>query len=663
MTSTKTVAHFVPKALTPTAEQTAIQISPARVAIVEANAGAAKTTVLALRMAEAWTRGTRAEQIFALTYTDAACVALRGALKKIGVPAAVVQQMRIQTFEAFSTQVLAELEGGKVPVYTEAEQFSPLIWEAVQQVAEHPDARWRSELLMPTLGDHGMTDAFLQQGEILKGTLRDVLQRDEQAVSPDYADSIGTEYTQLKIYLAFERIRCANPEKPAFRGPQDATYDLARLLHGGESVLHTLSWPQAVKVLVVDEMHDMNQAMFTLLQALLASNRCFFCGVGDIDQVIHKATGADAQFMRSALEEHSTHTVQRYPLTHSFRFSPAVAKLAGAVARNKPYASLAPHATTVAVHSYTDNADCARQVVAAAQHWKAQPKGKMDAFAVLLRHPHQSVQIENALITAGIPYTTQGFDSYVQRPEVLLLRGLLAVATDDLASITGEQTRKNILRALVFFAESHIQVDGREHESQQDLLDDAVRTVAVAPTFLKSFFENQVLRNAPPSTRKRLQAAVDTIRSHTGAGLLAAVLAALHAPSLVRNVLTSTRRRVEAESNLAWLAQAAEGFASPARFFQHLNTTEQKQQASAKDKAASLLIASITSVKGLEFDAVLLPYLAQGEFPDPHGDADEELNTLYVGITRARRALTVYTQAERPGGFSGFCKPPAPLAG
>jgi DNA helicase-2/ATP-dependent DNA helicase PcrA len=401
---------------------------------------------------------------------------------------------------------------------------------------------------------------------------------------------------------------------------------------------------------VVDEMHDMNQAMFTLLRGLLASNRCFFCGVGDIDQVIHKATGADAQFMRAALAEHSSHAVQRYPLTHSFRFSPAIAKLAGKVAA-KPYASLAPHTSTVAVQHYTDNADCAAQVVAAAQQWKAQPKAKMDAFAVLLRHPHQSVQIENALITAGIAYTTRGFDSYVQRPEVLLLRGLLAVATDDLGSITAEQTRKNILRALVFFAESRIQVDGREHESQAELLDDAVRTVAIAPTFLKSFFDNQVLRNAPAATRKRLQAAVDTIRSHTGPGLLAAVLAALHAPMLVRNVLTSTRRRQEAESNLAWLAQAAEGFASPAQFFQHLNATEHKQHTSPKDKAASLLIASITSVKGLEFEAVHLPYLAQGEFPDPQGDGEEELNTLYVGITRARRALVVYASATQPSRF------------
>jgi DNA helicase-2/ATP-dependent DNA helicase PcrA len=266
--SPKSVAHFIPKAITPTAEQLAVQISPARVAMVEANAGASKTTVLALRMAEAWTRGTRPEHIFALTYTDAAVKALKDALKKIGVPANIVQSMRIQTFEAFCTQVLQALEGEAVPVYTEAEQFSPHIWQAVERVADNPGERWRDELLMPTLGDHGMTDAFLQQAEVLKGTLRDVIERDEQAVTPSYAESIGCEYTQLKIYLALERLRCANPERPAYRGPHDATYDLACLLYLDEPVKHVPAWPTAIKVLMVDEMHDMNQAMFTVLLLL-----------------------------------------------------------------------------------------------------------------------------------------------------------------------------------------------------------------------------------------------------------------------------------------------------------------------------------------------------------------------------------------------------------
>ncbi len=649
----KTIAHFAPKAIEPTVEQLAVQISPARMAIVEANAGASKTTVLALRMAEAWTRRTHPENILALTYTEAASAALKAALRKIGVPAAVVALFRIATFEAFCTRVLQEIEGGPVPVWLEAEQLSPVIWEAVERVAEHPDARWRSELLMPTLGDHGMTDAFLQHSEVLKGTMADLLGREEQSVSPEYAASIGVEYTQLLIFLAFEKIRCANPERPAFRSAQDATYDLARLLHEGESITHYAAWPKKAKVIVVDEMHDMNQAMFTVLQALLASNHAFFCGVGDVDQVIHKASGADARFMRTELAAHNPqHKLARYPLTHSFRFNAALAGIAGRIA-DKPYASKAPHDTEVNTVVYADSAACAQLVVQAAKQWQARPKAKMAEFAVLLRHAHQSVEIENALIEAGIAYTTQGFDSYVMRPEVLFVRGLLAVATDDLSGVTVEATRREVMRALMFFSGSRIQVDGRERESQHDLLNDAIRSVADNPQFLTSFFDNQILRNAKPPMHKRLAAAVQVARSHSGAGLLEALLSALQIQTVIKQVLVSHQRRTEAASNLAWLARAAQNFASPALFFQHLNAAEHKQRDSRNAKSASLLLASIASVKGLEFDSVLLPYLAQGEFPEPHADIGEESNTFYVGITRARRFLTLYASADRPSEFMG----------
>ena len=648
--SAKSVAHFTPKAIIPTAEQLAIQISPARMAIVEANAGASKTTALALRMAEAWTRRTQPAQILALTYTEAACVALKAALKKIGVPPAVVQQFRIQTFESFCSQVLQDVEGGPTPVYDQAEQLSPVIWQAVQWVADHPVPRWSAELRMPTLGDHGFTDAFLQTSEYLKGTMLDTLERSDQSASPDYAASIGIEYTQLKIFLAFEKIRHANPEKPAFRGVQDATYDVARLLHAGESLTGYPHWPVALKVLVVDEMHDMNQAMFTVLKALLHTNRSFFCGVGDVDQVIHRATGAEAKFMRTELATQTSHKVMHYPLTHSFRFSATLAGLAGKIA-GKPYASKAPHGTQIDIARYDSNAECAQSVVQAAAHWKAQPKAKMAEFAVLLRHPFQSVEIENALMEAGIPYQTLGFESYVMRPEVLFLRGLLAVASDDLRSVTDTQTRKDVMRALMFFSDSRIAVEGREHESQLELLDDAIRSVTDNPLFLTSFFENQILRNAEPTIRPRLQAAVRVAREHVGPGMLDALLAALQFKTMVNNVLTSQQRRMQAMSNLEWLARAAARFENPRLFFQHLNDAEQKQRAASHAKTASLLIASISSVKGLEFDQVLLPYLARGEFPVPGSDIGEEWNTLYVGITRARRFLSLHVDRARPSEF------------
>ena len=103
---------------------------------------------------------------------------------------------------------------------------------------------------------------------------------------------------------------------------------------------------------------------------------------------------------------------------------------------------------------------------------------------------------------------------------------------------------------------------------------------------------------------------------------------------------------------MAW-RWCAYRFASPALFFQHLNAAEAQQRETRQAKASSLLLASIAGVKGLEFDHVVLPYLAQGEFPAPHGDMAEEWNTLYVGATRARRYLTVLASDARPSEFMG----------
>jgi DNA helicase II / ATP-dependent DNA helicase PcrA len=62
-------AQFTAKGIQPTPEQLAIQTSEADTLLVLANAGAAKTTSLALRMAEALARGVAPKSMLALTYT------------------------------------------------------------------------------------------------------------------------------------------------------------------------------------------------------------------------------------------------------------------------------------------------------------------------------------------------------------------------------------------------------------------------------------------------------------------------------------------------------------------------------------------------------------------------------------------------------------------
>ncbi|MDP2368834.1 UvrD-helicase domain-containing protein [Rhodoferax sp.] len=647
----KTGVQFKAITIVPTAEQLAIQIATERVVLVEANAGATKTTTLALRMAEAWARGINPDHVLALTYTDTACVALKLALQLIGVPYTLVQRFRIQTFESFCTQVLREVEGRQVPVFEEMDALSPYVWEAIQRVADSQSERWRSELLMPTLGDNSAVEEFLRVNSRLKGTLRDVLERQEQPVSPDYAASIGVEYTQLKVFLAYERIRRReNNDMPVFRGAQDATYDLARMLIAGESVRDCGSWPALAKVIVVDEMHDLNQSMYEVLKELMDTTDSVFCGVGDMDQVIHEAAGAEARFMRTELQNHVGRSVAHYPLSHSFRFGQSLADLGKRIA-DKPYRSMAPHETKIEWLRYDDANNCAAMVVSAAAAWKPKARPKTAQFAILLRHSYQSVDIENGLLAQGVAYTTSGFDSYLMRPEVLLVRGLLAVAAEDLSSVAQEETRKKVMQAIFFFSGAKISVEGREAESQQSLLDEALGVLSHAPHFLVHMFENQILRNVDAGMRRRLAAAVKVAKEQTGPELLGRLLEAVQIKSMISERLSSHQRRQDAIGNLAGLQRAAARFDTAAAYFQSLNAAEQSLHMLKSRKTAGVLIGSMASVKGLEFDQVVIPYLESGEFPAPKSDFGEERNMLYVAVTRARRALTLYASREYPSVF------------
>jgi DNA helicase-2/ATP-dependent DNA helicase PcrA len=61
-------------------------------------------------------------------------------------------------------------------------------------------------------------------------------------------------------------------------------------------------------------------------------------------------------------------------------------------------------------------------------------------------------------------------------------------------------------------------------------------------------------------------------------------------------------------------------------------------------------LLTLHRAKGLEFEAVYLPRLEEGELPNRRADVDDERRLLYVGITRAKRYLLV-TWAGKPSRF------------
>ena len=87
-----------------------------------------------------------------------------------------------------------------------------------------------------------------------------------------------------------------------------------------------------------------------------------------------------------------------------------------------------------------------------------------------------------------------------------------------------------------------------------------------------------------------------------------------------------------------------------------LETRAVREQA---NDAGGVELLTLHRAKGLEWEAVFLPSLEEGSLPVSHAGDDwesiaEERRLLYVGITRARRYLTL-TWAQQRVSSSGSC--------
>ncbi|HVF04688.1 MAG TPA: ATP-dependent DNA helicase UvrD2 [Frankiaceae bacterium] len=117
----------------------------------------------------------------------------------------------------------------------------------------------------------------------------------------------------------------------------------------------------------------------------------------------------------------------------------------------------------------------------------------------------------------------------------------------------------------------------------------------------------------------------------------------------------ATRDRWEALTALAGLADEAAARPTPPSFEEFVAELEQRAADQHVPSVAGVTLASLHAAKGLEWDAVFLVGVVDGTLPIQHAvtpeEVEEERRLLYVGITRARRHVSVsWAYARQPGG-------------
>lgn len=619
--------RFIPRGLIPTTEQVAIQCSQQRITLIEANAGAAKTTTLALRIGEGLARGLVPEQILALVFTVEAKEVLRQRLLQLGVAPFIVNKLPLHTVEEFARQVLGFWEEGAPPVLNSLHELKPMALEALEHLSQkQAHHSYGEELEFRT--HHVALSQFFESQLRLKASLNVFLNTEESAV--EKALQAGVTLSDLLWTQHYEILRQSPYEGVLFRGPEDGTYDLACTLLEQADLLELL--PE-YRLIVVDELHDANEASFQIVRLLAQRPQAYVVAAGDKDQVIQKHLAADATYLSARFAAYFEGIV-RLPLSYTYRHGPYLA-YATAQFKQKKVDSMLPLATQIHVHSYgTELAEQAVQpVVQAIMQWQRQG-GSLSQCAVLFRDVHQSIHLENQLLTQAIPYQLQGMSSYLQRDEILFLRGWLALALNDLAAVQSEAVRERIVRTMALFTELPF------NETE---LAAAAAEIAETPALFKFFYEGQMVRRASEQDQWRFQEAL---------GYLKEVSAQSSAPEVLQHLmqrldLENVAKRIYVFEHAAVVVQKSiQAFLDMA---QRLNLSlEQfyqwcaRQDPKTSSNREAVVLSCVAQAKGKEFEHVLMPYLEMGEFPSMQHDADMERNLFYVGITRTQKRLSLF---------------------
>jgi DNA helicase II / ATP-dependent DNA helicase PcrA len=574
---------------------------------VLAGAGTGKTRAITHRIAYAAAIGVvNPAHVLALTFTVRAAGELRGRLRQLGAA-----QVRASTFHAAALRQLnyfwPRVVGGRPPRLVESKLS--LVAEAAKA------ARAGVRLAGAGLAGAGLADtaAEIEWAKTMQ------VRPDGYAAAAAVAGrtpAAGFETTAL-LYDGYERLR-RERHLIDFESVLELTAGIVGEHREAADLVR-----DTFRYFVVDEYQDVSPLQKLLLDAWLG-DRDDLCVVGDPHQVIYSFTGATPEYLTGFIAEFPGAAVVR--LVRDYRSTPQVVAVANRLmsgpamgtasgpamgsASDSPsglvWGSHSPGATELVAQRPAGPAPVLteyRDDEAEADGVATRIGGLIAAgvpalqIAVLVRINADTQRFEQALARAGVPYVVRGAERFYERPVVrqalVLLRGA-AVAESSASRARGE----------------------------------------------------------PPTTSLPQRRAPDDVVAAT----TSLADAQLPLPAAVRDVLTgigfggdppaggaAARERWESLAAIAQLADdmhAARPEADLREFAAELTQRAELGHAPAVD---GVTLASMHAAKGLEWDAVLLPGLAEGRMPIVHARTAEavaeERRLLYVAVTRAREHL------------------------
>ncbi len=590
--------------------------------LVLAGAGTGKTRVIAHRIAflvrEA---GLPPRRIAAVTFTNKAAREMAERVRGLLGPREA-QGLRVGTFHTLGLEILRERPEavGRRPGFS--------------LLDEHDAAALARELLRGRAPEEEAR-ALLGSISRWKAALKD----------PEAARAEGGDPRAAQLYVAYRRALLAYN---AF-DLDDLILEAVRLLE--EDRQSRERWQGRIRHLLVDEYQDTNLAQYRLAR-LLAGPEAALTAVGDDDQAIYGWRGADPENLRRLAEDLPGLKVVR--LEQNYRCAGSILRVAnGLIAHNrhlfpKRLRSERGYGEPVRVLEAADGEQEARRVADALLEHRFRTGAPWGAYAILYRSNHQARAFERALRERDVPYRLSGGTSFFDRTEVkdvLAYLRLLVNPDDDAAFLRVVNTPRRELGAAT------VEALGRYARE---------RDVGLLTACLEVGLEARVGRRG--AARLRRFAEWITGLGRESADPVALVERLLEEAGYeawlreeARDERAAERRWANVRELVGWLARLrdrAEGEADLQELVARLCLLGRLDREEDEGGAQAVQLATLHAAKGLEFDHVYIAGLEEGLLPHrsavEQGTVEEERRLLYVGITRARRTLTL-SYARRRG--------------
>ncbi len=609
--------------------------------LVIAGAGSGKTRTIVYRLAHLVESGVRPEEILLLTFTRKAAQEMLQRAENI--LARSLLGTNGGTFHAFAYKILR--------MYSHALGF-----EKGFTLMDRPDAeraiKEAKEKLNLGKGDRSYpkksTIADLLSKSRNKEIKIDTVIEQETFHLIDYADDLRS------IAQGYEEIK----KQHAFLDYDDLLFCLEQVLRENSDILKAVR--SHYRYIMVDEYQDTNRVQARLV-ALLAHAQddkpANVMAVGDDAQSIYAFRGADVSNILEFPKIFQGTTI--ISLEQNYRSTQPIldmsnAILAGAKQKfeKKLYTEKTDGSLPQMVQPLSDQSQ-AKQVLSMINTLRA--KHPLHEIAVLFRAGYHSFPLEAILARDGIKYQKFGgikFHEAAHIKDALCFMHLITNPSHKFAFLRileplkgiGPKTAERIYEAYML---------GHAEAQQLDLYAQPRKEITSEKYLQTLCKKNQELR--------QLLADIDTLRktASTPLATLEKVLD-IYTPFLKLRYPDDYPKR---QAGLEQLLKIAAQYTDIAQFTAEL--TLDGDQEEEKTKEDMLVLSTVHSAKGLEWDVVIIIDLVEDRFPSRKAlnkpeDFEEERRLLYVACTRARHKLALFVPSAVYNRSSGMSEATLP---